>query len=79
MSHRSTYVRVCLDVCERAGVCMNNEITPFSGFLLSHYVHLTYILTHFLSFLSCGIIFSLFLCTCGAFDSGIKSRSLIFT
>ena len=36
---------------------MNNEITSFSGFLLSHYVHSSYILAHSLSFSSCGTMF----------------------
>ena len=33
----SERVCVCAHMC--AGMCMNNEIAPFSGFLLSHHVH----------------------------------------
>ena len=63
---------------------MNNEIASFSGFLISHYIHMTYILVRFLSVLSCGIVFSLFLCAVdvakrGVCDLRIKSQSLIFT
>ena len=55
------HVRACVSarvwarVC--AHVCMNNEIAPFLGFSLSHYVHIPYILAHSLSFLSCGTMF----------------------
>ena len=31
-------------VCTCVHVCMNNEITPFSRFSLSHYIHTTDIL-----------------------------------
>ena len=41
-------------------MCMNNEISPFSGFALSHYVHTTYIFVQIVSFELCGIMFSLF-------------------
>ena len=77
-----THVCSCVHVCARA--CMNNEIDPFSRLLLSHYIHKTYIFVQFLSFLSCGIMVSLFLCAGdvmnrGAFDLCIKSRLSIFT
>ena len=52
------YVRMCLRVC--ACVCKNNEIAPFLGFSLSHYVHKTYKLAHSCSFSSCGIMFIYF-------------------
>ena len=42
-----------------ASVCLNNELVPFSGFLLSHYEYTTYILAHLPDFLSCGTIFLL--------------------
>ena len=48
--HMATYenvtchTRVHVPVCAR--VCMNHEITYFSGFLLSHYVHMPYIRAH---------------------------------
>ena len=48
---------MCVRVCVCALVCMINEIVPFSRFLLSHYVHITYILAHWPDFLSCGTIF----------------------
>ena len=51
----SVLLCVCAQVCARG--CMNNEIAAFSGFSLSHYVHMTYILAHSLSFSSCGTIF----------------------
>ena len=53
------YMCACVSVC--ACGCMNNEITHFLGFLLSHYVHMPDIHAHSLSFLSCVTMF-LFLC-----------------
>ena len=50
----SACAHVCAHVC--ASVCINNEIAPFSGFLLSHYEHTTYILAHLPNFLSCETI-----------------------
>ena len=46
---------VCAHMC--VCVCINNEIAPFSGFLLSHYVHIPYILANSLSFFSCRTMF----------------------
>ena len=45
--HTRVYVRACI----------NNEIGPFSRFLLSHYEHTCYIITHSPEFLTFGTIF----------------------
>ena len=60
MTSRSCHVmsmRVCMCVRMCTHVCMINEITPFSGFSLSHYERTTYILMHLPNFLSYGTIF----------------------
>ena len=68
--HMCTCVLVCM--CARVRtwarghvgtcVCINNEIAPFLGFLLSHYVHIPYIHARSYDFLLCETIF-LFLFT----------------
>ena len=84
MSHPCISAHLCARMSVCACVCMNNEIEPFLGFFLPHYVHMTYILTHFFSFSSCGTMFSLFLYASdvakrGACNLHIKSQSSIFT
>ena len=65
--HTFVHVRACMSehVCECAHVCVqvciNNKIAPFLEFLLSHYIHMTYIRARLSDFLPCGTIF-LFLC-----------------
>ena len=70
------HTRVHVRPCVSSRVCMNNEITPFSRFLFSHYEHTTNILAHSLEFLSCGTFF-VFICagdvaSRGAFDSCVN-------
>ena len=58
--HLPACVRVCVDACMScvcACVSMNNEISPFSTFLLSHYEDIPYIGTHSFNFSSCGTVF----------------------
>ena len=61
MCHTCVHVHVCAHMCAHVCVCMINEIASFSGILLSHYVHMTYILTHSLSFFSCGLCLCFYL------------------
>ena len=49
------HVCACVLVCAR--MCMNNGISPFLEFFLSHYKHTTYIRMHSLEFWLCGTIF----------------------
>ena len=55
------YMCTCVSALGCACVCMNNEIAPFSGFLLSFYKDIFYIRAHSSDFSSCGTIF-MFLC-----------------
>ena len=59
----STRVRAC--------VCMNNEIAPFSRFLLSPFFHTSDILVQFLSFFSCEITFFFFFCASDVAKRGV--------
>ena len=52
---RVTHMYIFRCVC--AHVCVNNEISPFSGFLLSHYVDKTYIHVDSFDFSSCETMF----------------------
>ena len=50
-------MRVCVCAHVRVRVCINYEIALFFRFLLSHYVHWSYIRTRSFDFSSCGTIF----------------------
>ena len=75
MCHTCVHVHTCIHrcTCARTRVPMNNEISPFLLFFLSHYIHTAYIpLTFSFIFVMWDYV-SAFICTgdvaaCGVFD-----------
>ena len=61
---------------ECARVCMNNEIEPFLGFSLCHYVHKSYISAGSSDFSSSGTIFSVLMCTGELMLCGVSDRAI---